>query len=180
MIFRCSDRGCSTPTSDTRTLARCRCMPERQSLRRWACPTCQLRLASGVWFAAALIVLITLVRRLGWRNGEIAVVLFGYTPAFIHLARVNFGHGPSLFCISLGLYAYVRGREQGSWRWSALAGLALAAAIYGEAAYYIAAPIVPAGLVVGELIVNRSCWRAYRPVGIALVVFGLGWAPVIV
>ena len=139
-----------------------------------------VRLASVLWFAAALIVLIILVRRLGWRNGEIAVVLFGYTPAFIHLARVNFGHGPSLFCINLGLYAYVRGREQGSWRWSALAGLALAAAIYGEAAYYIAAPIVLAGLAVGELVVNRSCWRAYRPVGIALVVFGLGWVPVIV
>ncbi len=138
-----------------------------------------VRLASGLWFAAALVMLVALVRRLGWRNGEIAVVLFGCTPIFIHLSRVNFGHGPSLFGTSLGLYAYVRGREEASWRWSVLAGFALAAAIYGEAAYYIAAPIVMAGLAAGEVCVNGFRRQAYRPYGIVLATFCLGWVPVI-
>ena len=67
-----------------------------------------VRLAAVIWSVAALLALVALVRRLHWRNGEIAVALFACTPIFIHLARVNFGHAPSTFCLCLGLYAYAR------------------------------------------------------------------------
>ena len=97
-----------------------------------------VRLVAVIWSVAALLMLVALVRQLRWRNAEIAVVLFACTPVFIHLARINFGHAPSLFCVCAGLYAYVRGRDQLSWRWSALGGFALAASVYGQAAYYIA------------------------------------------
>jgi hypothetical protein len=138
-----------------------------------------VRLASVIWAVLALLMLVILTRRLRWRNGEIAVALFGATPVFIHLSRVNFGHAPSMFCVSAGLYAYARGRSASSWRWPALAGAALGASAYGQAAWYIAAPIVVAGLATGEIVVNRIAWRAYRQLGVAMLAFLLSWTPVI-
>jgi 4-amino-4-deoxy-L-arabinose transferase-like glycosyltransferase len=139
-----------------------------------------VRLVSVIWSVAALLMLVALVRQLRWRNGEIAVVLFACTPVFIHFARINFGHAPSLFCVCSGLYAYARGRDQSSWRWSALAGFALAASIYGQPAYYIAAPVILSSLAIGELFVNARSWRAYRPLGAAISAFALAWVPVII
>ena len=65
-----------------------------------------------------------------------------------------------------------------SLRWSALSGLALATAAYGQLSYYVAGPILLGGLLLGELIVNRTEWRACRVPGVTLGVFVLSWVPV--
>ena len=139
-----------------------------------------VRLVSVLWSAAALVVLVALVRRLGWRHGEVAVVLFACTPIFLHLSRVNFGHAPSLFCVSLGLYAFVRARDTASRRWAVVSGLALGISAYGNPAYYLAAPVFVVGLVIGEITVSRLAWRSYRLLAVSLAGTALAWAPVLV
>ncbi len=120
-----------------------------------------VRLASVIFAIGGLILLIALVRRLRWACGEVGILVFAFSPVFIHLSRVNFAHSPSFFCTAAGLYCFVRAKQQGSIKWAGLAGIAFGLSIYGNAAYYLAMPVVVFGLLVGEMVVNRLEWRRY-------------------
>ncbi|MDQ2682263.1 MAG: glycosyltransferase family 39 protein, partial [Chloroflexota bacterium] len=137
-----------------------------------------VRLAAAIWSVLAIVMLVLTVRRLGWRHGEIAVVAFGLTPVFIHIGRIQFGHAPSLFCTAAGYYAYVRARQDRSWQWAAGSGLLFGASMYGQAAWYIAAPLLVGGLILGELIVNRLAWRQYRQPALVVAGFALTCLPI--
>src|SRR5680860_1209177 len=139
-----------------------------------------VRLGSAIWSVAALLVLLGLVRHLQWRNGPLAVALFAFSPVFIHISRINLGHAPSLFCVCMGLYAFVRAREHGSRRWGAAAGVVLGLSVYGNAAYYLATPVIVAGLLIGEWAVSRSARRALRALAAFLGALSTVWIPVIV
>jgi hypothetical protein len=136
-----------------------------------------VRLVSVVWSALALLALWGLTRHLRWRNGGLAVALFAFSPVFIHLARISMGHAPSLFVTCAGLLTFALGRDRASLRWSLLAGLLLGASGYGNAAWYIAAPVFVLGLAIGELVVSRwriPAWRTWLAVQVGLAI---AWAP---
>lgn len=138
-----------------------------------------VRLVSAVWSLLAVLMLVQTVRRLGWRHGEIAVIGFAVTPVFIHIGRIQFGHAPSLFCTASAYYCYVRARKDASWKWAIGSGLLFGAAMYGQAAWYIASPLLLGGLCLGELIVNRFNWRAYREPLVAVAAFAATCLPVL-
>ena len=139
-----------------------------------------IRLASLFWSIGANVLLIALVRRLGWSFGEIGVLAFAFSPVFIHVARLNFGHGPSLFCITAALYCYARAHDSPQWRWPLLAGIGFGLSVYGNLSYYLAAPVILAGLVLGELVVRRSDWKGYRRLATTLAATALVWVPVLI
>lgn len=139
-----------------------------------------VRLQAVVWSVLGVLPLIALVRRLGWRYGEVGVIAFACTPVFIHLARFNFGLAPSFFCVAAGLGCYARARESDSIRWGAAAGVAIAVSAYGNGAYYIAAPLIALAIALGEIAGSGRRWRAYRTVlamGIAAAIVAI---PVVV
>lgn len=138
-----------------------------------------VRLSSVIWSMAAVLMLVAVVRHLRWRYGEIGIVLFAFSPVFIHISRINFGHAPSLLCICVGLYAYARARASRSIRWAILGGLAFGASVYGYSSYYIAAPIILFGLAIGELTVSRLAWRQYVSLGTVALVVLVVWFPVV-
>jgi len=137
-----------------------------------------VRLSSVIWSVAAVLALLGFVRQMQWRNGALAVALFAFSPVFIHISRINLGHAPSLFCVSAGLYAFVRFREQSSRLWGVAAGAALGISVYGNAAYYLATPVIVAGLLIGEWTVSRSASRAGRALAVFLGTLLIAWIPV--
>lgn len=139
-----------------------------------------IRLVSVVWTVAAIVVLFALMRRLGWRNGEVAVLLFASAPVFLHIGRINFGHAPSLFCVCTGMYALARARDGASIRWALVCGTAFGLSVYGNAAYYLATPVIVASFAIGEMVVSKRSWRRYRPLAVATIVMALIWIPIVV
>ncbi len=139
-----------------------------------------VRIVSAIWSLLAVVMLVLTVRRLGWRHGEIAVIGFALTPVFIHFSRIQFAHAPSLFCTAAAYYAYVRSREGKSWKWALGSGLLFGAAMYGQAAWYIASPLLIGGLLLGELIVNRLTWHSYKRPLLVVAGFATTCIPVLI
>ena len=138
-----------------------------------------VRLVSALWSLLGMLVLIATFRRLHWRNGWIAAVAFALTPVFIHMSRIEFGHGPSVFCVCAGFYGWLRSRQESSRKWGIGSGLLFAASIYGAPSYYIAAPLIFSAFVFGEICVNRLAWRAYRPVAAMIGGFAIMLLPIL-
>lgn len=138
-----------------------------------------VRLASVAPAAAAVVVLVLFVRRIGWRYGEVGVLAFAASPVYIHFARLNFGQSASVLCVAIGLYCYARGRMDGRLRWFVLAGAAIAASAYGNPGYYLSAPAILAALSVGEVAVTWAAWRRYRGLVVSLATAGIAWLPVL-
>ena len=124
--------------------------------------------------------LIATLHRLRWRNGWIAAIAFALTPVFIQMSRIEFGHGPSVFCICAGLYAWLSARQGNSWKWGLACGLLLGASIYGAPSYYIAAPLIIGALIFGEICVNRLRLNAYRPMAAIVGGFAFTLLPVLI
>jgi 4-amino-4-deoxy-L-arabinose transferase-like glycosyltransferase len=139
-----------------------------------------VRLVNVFWSVMAILLLILMVRRMKWRYGELAVIAFAFTPIYIHLARIQFGHGPSVFCVSAGLYCWVRSHQTGSARWGVGSGLLIGASMYGAPSYYIAAPLILGALILGDVVVRRLDWRAYRPTLFAALGFAITVAGVVI
>lgn len=138
-----------------------------------------VRLASVIFAIGGLIMLIALVRRLRWAFGEIGVLVFAFSPIFLHLSRVNFALSPSFFCTAAGLYCFVRAKQPSSLTWAVLTGIAFGLSIYGNAAYYLATPVVILGLLIGELLINRGAWRRYVSSVSMLITIGILGIPVL-
>lgn len=139
-----------------------------------------VRLASMVCAAAAVLLLIAFVRRAGWRYGEAGDIAFAASPIYLHFARINFGQSPSIVCVAAGLYCYARAKDQPGWRWPAAAGFAFALSVYGNGAYYLAAPVMLVALGIGELGVNRFARNRYRDLFAAGIAAFACWVPVLV
>src|SRR5262249_41689126 len=122
-----------------------------------------VRLASAVEELLALLVLVAFVRRIGWRYGEIGILVFGVSPIFIHMSRVNLSHPPSMLAVSLGFYCFARALDEPGWKWPSLAGIAFGISVYGNAAFYFATPIMIGALGVGSIVVFRRKWAGYLP-----------------
>jgi len=137
-----------------------------------------VRLVSVCFSLAALVVLLALMRHLRWRNGPLAVALFAFSPIFVHVSRINLGHAPSLLCVTSGLYAFVRYQEHSSRVWGIAAGAALGLSVYGNAAYYLATPVIVVGLVIGEWAVRRSAVRTGQALATFLATLVIAWMPV--
>ena len=137
-----------------------------------------IRLSSAAWSAAAIVALVGFVRRVGWTHGEVGVALFALSPVFIHLARVNFGHAPSLFMLAAGLYCYARSLRDKPRKWHICAGIAFGLSIYGYAGYMVAAPIVMAALFLGELVAYRLARTSMIRYWTTSLVCILIWIPV--
>ena len=67
--------------------------------------------------------------------------MFALNPFVIHISRIYFGHGPSLFLVSLGFYFYVLAKKTKKNIYALLGGLVLGFSAYGYGGFLIAAPI---------------------------------------
>jgi hypothetical protein len=128
----------------------------------------------------ALVVVIYLtLRRLKTPFALLAVALYAFSPVLIHLSRVNFGHGPSLFLVALGFDRFVVARQSGRVRPAIVAGVLLGASAFGNASMLVVAPMMVGALCLSEIVFNGRRIRAYATIGWTMVGTTVGSSPLI-
>jgi hypothetical protein len=135
---------------------------------------------AGPWGAAAALLLplgaALLSRWLtggGWAAALLAAALLAAVPALPLAAAAPAGLPPAAGLVLLSIWGFLRGVEEGGWRWPALAGLLLG---FGLAASYGAWVAVPTLLVLA--LVYRPEAEPYGPaLGRAALVSGIALVP---
>jgi hypothetical protein len=91
----------------------------------------ELTATFAVAWTTVLIYLIGLACRLGRPRAFVLGLVFAFaTAAWSTASRALWQHGPSMLCLSLALWAILRGSETSRRRWFALAGFALGASFF--------------------------------------------------
>jgi hypothetical protein len=125
-----------------------------------------VRLASAIAALATLVVIYCTLRRLRVPFAMVAVAVYAFSPIVIHLSRVNFGHAPSLLLIALGFDRFVVARQSNRRMPAAIAGILLGASAYGNASFYVAAPLIVLAIGCSEILYNGRQIRAYATYGV--------------
>jgi 4-amino-4-deoxy-L-arabinose transferase-like glycosyltransferase len=138
-----------------------------------------IRLTSAVLMVATVAVVYLTLRRLATPFAVLPAALFAMSPVVIHLARINFAHGPSLLALAIAYWLYVEARLRGRLRWAVAAGTALGLSAYGYSGFLIASPLLLVSLVLVEFMWNRRRWREYAVIAVMGSVFVLWLVPVV-
>ncbi|MER3486159.1 MAG: hypothetical protein C4345_09505, partial [Chloroflexota bacterium] len=77
-----------------------------------------IRLTSAVLMLATVTVVYVTLRRLATPFAVVPAAVFAMSPVVIHLARINFAHGPSLLALVMAYWLYVEARLRGRLRWA--------------------------------------------------------------
>ena len=112
-------------------------------------------------------------RRFGRAGGFVAGAVLALTPISVAVARHNNPDMLLVLCVVLGLWALVRGLEDGRVRWLVLAGAAVGLGF--EAKMGAALLVVPAMTVAWLWAAPRNRWRGLFGGGAALAVVGGAW-----
>lgn len=139
-----------------------------------------VRLSSSLFMLAGFLILYwSIKKRLGAGSAKLVVLLFALTPTVIHVARINFGHSPSILFMLLGFTLFSTAREKNNLFLSALGGLCLGMSTYGYPGYYVAAPLFILCLCATELFFNRRAFERYKPALALLIVAGMCYVPIV-
>ncbi|GIW04580.1 MAG: hypothetical protein KatS3mg059_1200 [Thermomicrobiales bacterium] len=138
-----------------------------------------IRLASAVFMLSTVAVVYVTLRRLATPFAMLPAALFALSPVVIHLARINFAHGPSLLALATAYWLYVEARLRRRLRWAVAGGTALGLSAYGYSGFLIVSPLLLASLVLAETAWNRRRWRDYAVVAVLGSVFVLWLVPVL-
>lgn len=119
-------------------------------------------------------------RQFGRCAGFVAGATLGVTPIFVAVSRSNNPDALLILCCAAGVWAVVRGLEEGSWRWLMVAAVAIGMGF--ETKMFAALLIVPAAFAAWFWIAPRG-----RPVAmiqllicsVVIVVISLAWPLVV-
>jgi hypothetical protein len=106
-----------------------------------------IRIASPILHAATALMVFAIARRVtdGWRSA-MAAIMYLTLPGISYSSGLISTDVPLLFFWSVTFYAFLRGCEEESWRWSAIGGIALGLGLLSKYAmlYFLAGAAVAA------------------------------------
>ncbi len=137
-----------------------------------------VRAASVFFMVATFAVLYGIFRHLKLTAPWLPILIFALSPIVIHLARVNFGHTPSLFLIASGYGLYLLGKNRHRIMLSALGGAAIGLSAYGYPGFYLATALFVAALTLTELVAVRFRWRAIGHLAALVIVAAICFVPI--
>ncbi len=138
-----------------------------------------IRLPSAVLMLATVAVIYLTLRRLETPFAIVPAALFATAPVVVHLARINFAHGPSFLALAVAYWLYVEARLRRSLVFAVAAGAALGLSAYGYSGFLITAPLLLLSVLVVELAWNRHRWREYAVAAVLTAVCALWYVPVL-
>ncbi len=139
----------------------------------------------AVRFSSVVLGLVTLgvvwmtMRRIGLRAPWIAVLAFALSPIVVHIDRLNFGHAPGLFLISVGYFVWVGSVQRNRPGMAVVAGLLIGMSAYAYPGFFVATPLFLLVVVFSELICFRFRLGAWQ-LGCPFVLGGIvAYLPVV-
>lgn len=138
-----------------------------------------IRITSAVLMLATVAVIYLTLQRLQTPFAIVPAALFATSPVVVHLARINFAHGPSLLALAVGYWLYVVARLRRSLGYAAAAGAALGLSAYGYSGFLITTPLLLLSILITELAWNRGRWREYAVAGVVAVVCAVWYVPIL-
>jgi 4-amino-4-deoxy-L-arabinose transferase-like glycosyltransferase len=138
-----------------------------------------IRLPSAVLMLATVAVIYLTLRRLETPFAIVPAALFATSPIVVHLARINFAHGPSFLALAIAYWLYVEARLRRSLGYAVVAGTALGLSAYGYSGFLITAPLLLLSTLVVELAWNRRRWREYAVAAVVTAMCALWFVPVL-
>jgi len=131
-----------------------------------------LRLGSCFYALLIFIILYIILKSLKQKYIMFPILLLAFSPGFYHISRINWGHLPSLFLVSLSYLCYIFYDFKSTNWYLILSGIFLGIASYGYAGFTIFVPLFCLALWSSEIIINRFNIKAYYKIFVvSLIVF---------
>lgn len=137
-----------------------------------------LRLASVFYALLGLLVIHLTLKQLRVRK-VLPILMLAFSPLFFHISRVNFGHMPAFFFVTLGLCFYFKYLKTKKTKYLIFGGASFGISSYGYGGYMIATPLLLLSITLSEVFYKKFNFNKSKGVIIMGTVFLLFYLPIV-